>query len=214
MKLSKKDMLLYAVTDRRWLDGKTLASQVEKALKGGVTCLQLREKELDDESFLSEAFEIKEICSRYGVPFIINDNVEVAVKCGADGIHVGQSDMNAGELRRLVGDDMIIGVSAGTVEEAVEAFRNGADYIGTGAVSATSTKNDADAVDPSVLSEICASVPIPVVAIGGITEANILRLSGSGADGVAVVSAIFAQPDAEEAARRLLELSKQMAGVQ
>lgn len=212
MKLSKKDMLLYAVTDRRWLDGRTLASQVEKALKGGVTCLQLREKELDDESFLAEALEIKAICKRFGVPFIVNDNVEVAVKCGADGIHVGQSDMNAGELRRLVGDDMIIGVSASTVEEAMEAFRNGADYIGTGAVFATSTKNDADAVDSSVLNEICSAVPVPVVAIGGITEDNILQLSGSGVDGVAVVSAIFAQPDAEAASRKLLELSQQMVG--
>lgn len=213
MKLDRQKLLLYAVTDRRWLNGETLASQVERALKGGITCLQLREKELSDEEFLEEALEIKEVCRRYGVPFIINDNVKVAVKCGADGIHVGQSDMNAGELRRLVGDDMIIGVSAGTVKAAMEAFENGADYIGSGAVFTTSTKDDAKPVDNETLRNICSSVPIPVVAIGGITRNNILELSGSGAAGAAVVSAIFAQEDPEAAAAELLCLSRKMAGV-
>ena len=213
MKLDRKMLLLYAVTDRRWLNGETLASQVERALKGGITCLQLREKELGNDEFLAEALEIKEVCRRYGVPFIINDNVEVAVKCGADGIHVGQSDMNAGDLRRLVGEDMIIGVSAGTVDSAIEAVRNGADYIGSGSVFATSTKDDAKPVDNKTLKNICSSVPIPVVAIGGITRENILELRGSGVAGAAVVSAIFAQKDIESAAAELLELSRKMAGV-
>lgn len=213
MKLDRKSLLLYAVTDRRWLNGETLVSQVEKALRGGITCFQLREKEIGNAEFLEEALEIKEVCLRYGVPFIINDNVEVAIKCGADGIHVGQSDMNAGELRRLVGDDMIIGVSASTVEAAIEAVHNGADYIGTGAVFNTSTKEDAKYVDNDTLRNICASVTIPVVAIGGITRNNILELSGSGVAGAAVVSAIFAQRDLEAAAAELLELSRKMAGV-
>lgn len=210
MKLNKKHLLLYAITDRRWLNGETLVQQVEKALRGGVTCLQLREKELGYESFLAEAMEIRELCRRYGVPFIINDNAEVAVKCGADGIHVGQSDMNAGELRRLVGDEMIIGVSASTVDTAIEAAANGADYIGTGSVFVTSTKDDADSVSRETLAEICASVSIPVVAIGGINRENILGLSGSGVSGAAVISAIFAQPDIETAASELLELSGKM----
>ncbi len=203
-------MLLYAVTDRRWLGDKTLASQVEKSIEGGVTCIQLREKELDDEEFLNEALEIKKICNKYNVPFIINDNVEVALKCGADGIHVGQSDMNAGSLRRLVGEEMIIGVSAGTVDEALEAAANGADYIGTGSVFVTSTKDDADHVTYDTLKEICSAVEIPVVAIGGITRENIQELQGSGVDGIAVVSALFAQEDIKSAAAELLELSGRM----
>ncbi|MCD7812207.1 MAG: thiamine phosphate synthase [Ruminococcus sp.] len=210
MKLNKENMLLYAVTDRRWLGDKTIASQVEKSIEGGVTCIQLREKELDDEKFLNEALEIKKICNRYNVPFIINDNVEVALKCGADGIHVGQSDMNAGSLRRLVGEEMIIGVSAGTVDEALEAAANGADYIGTGSVFVTSTKDDADHVTYDTLKEICSAVEIPVVAIGGITRENVQELQGSGVDGIAVVSALFAQEDIKSAAAELLELSGRM----
>ncbi|MCD7891684.1 MAG: thiamine phosphate synthase [Ruminococcus sp.] len=210
MKSNKENMLLYAVTDRRWLRDKTLASQVEKSIKGGVTCIQLREKELDDEGFLNEALEIKKICNKYNVPFIINDNVEVALKCGANGIHVGQSDMNAGSLRRLVGEEMIIGVSAGTVDEALEAAANGADYIGTGSVFVTSTKDDADHVTYDTLKEICSAVEIPVVAIGGITMENIQELQGSGVDGIAVVSALFAQEDIKSAAAELLELSGRM----
>jgi thiamine-phosphate pyrophosphorylase len=210
MKSDEKMLLLYAVTDRRWLNGATLSSKVEEAIHGGITCLQLREKELDDEAFLEEAIEIRDICRKYGIPFIINDNVEVAVKCGADGIHVGQSDMNAGKLRRIVGDKMIIGVSAGSVEEGIEAEKNGADYIGTGAVFSTSTKDDAGDVDMETLKEICSAVNIPVVAIGGITKDNISRLSGSGVSGVAVVSAIFAQADIKSASAELLELSEKM----
>lgn len=214
MKISRENLLLYAVTDRRWLNGDTLASQVEKALKGGVTCIQLREKELETDEFLAEALEIGRLCRRYGVPFIIDDDPEIAVKCGADGIHVGQNDMNARELRRLVGDDMIIGVSARTIDSALEAVQNGADYIGAGAVFSTSTKNDAKPLDRETLKQICSSVPIPVVAIGGITKDNILELSGSGISGAAVVSAIFAQSNIEQAASQMLELSRKMAGVQ
>ncbi len=209
MKSCRESMLLYAVTDRRWLrEGETLAQQVEKALRGGVTCLQLREKELSDEEFLAEAMEIKKICARYDVPFIINDNVNVAIKCKADGIHVGQSDMDAGELRRIVGDDMLIGVSAENVEAALKAEADGADYIGTGAVFSTSTKNDAAAVSLAALAEICRSVKIPIVAIGGITKENITDLSGTGVAGAAVVSAIFAEPDVEAATKELLRLSE------
>lgn len=213
MKSCKDSMLLYAVTDRRWLNGETLRSQVEKALKGGVTCIQLREKEMVDSEFLAEALDIKELCSQYDVPLIINDNVDVALKCHADGIHVGQSDMNAGELRQIVGDKMIIGVSASTAEQALEAVRNGADYIGTGAVFPTSTKDDASDVSIAELTEICSTVSIPVVAIGGITKENTLKLSGSGIAGIAVVSAIFAQPDIEAAARELRKLSEKAAGM-
>lgn len=213
MKSCKESLLLYAVTDRRWLNGETLYSQVEKALKGGATCIQLREKEMSNSDFLAEAIEIKKLCTQYDVPLIINDNAEVAVKCGADGIHVGQSDMNAGELRQMVGNNMIIGVSASTLDEALEAVGNGADYIGTGAVFPTSTKDDADKVSMTDLSEICSTVSIPVVAIGGITKENLLQLNGSGIAGVAVVSAIFAQSDIKAAARELLQLSKKAVGI-
>lgn len=207
MKLDKKDMLLYAVTDRSWLGGRTLAEQVEEALRGGATLIQLREKNMDKEEFLKEAFEIKALCQKYKVPFIINDEVDVAVKCGADGIHVGQHDMAAGIVRSEIGPDMLLGVSAQTVEQALLAEKNGADYLGVGSVFTTSTKLDADSVTFDTLKEICAAVSIPVVAIGGICADNILKLSGAGIDGVAVVSAIFAQKDIEKATRELRELA-------
>lgn len=212
MKCDKKQMLLYAVTDRAWTGNKTLYQQVEEALKGGVTCLQLREKELGDEAFLKEAIGIKKLCNKYAVPFIINDNVEVALKCGADGIHVGQSDMEAGNVRALAGERMILGVSAGTVEQAVAAEKNGADYLGVGAVFSTSTKPDANAVSHDTLKAICGAVSIPVVAIGGISRENMPELAGTGADGVALVSAIFACEDIEGACRELRALSEQMVG--
>lgn len=210
MKCDKKHMLLYAVTDRAWTGKKTLYQQVEEALKGGVTCLQLREKALGDEDFLKEAIEIKKLCQKYAVPFIINDNVEVALKCGADGIHVGQGDMEAGNVRGLAGDQMIIGVSAGTVEQAVAAERNGADYLGVGAVFSTSTKPDAKAVSHDTLKAICSAVSIPVVAIGGISRENMPELAGTGTDGVALVSAIFACEDIERACRELRVLAEKM----
>ncbi len=210
MKCDKKMMLLYAVTDRMWTGKQTLYEQVEAALKGGVTCVQLREKELDEEAFLKEAVEIKDLCHRYKVPFFINDNVKVAVQCGADGIHVGQEDMAAGAVRSVVGDDMMIGVSVHTVEEAVAAVKNGADCLGVGAMFSTSTKTDADVLPIQTLADICKSVEIPVVAIGGINKNNIGKLAGTGADGVALVSAIFAAEDIEKECRELLCISKAM----
>ncbi|WKY48400.1 thiamine phosphate synthase [Eubacteriaceae bacterium ES3] len=210
MKFTEKDLLLYAVTDRAWLDGNTLANQVEKAIKGGATCIQLREKTLSDEEFLSEAVMIKEVCSRYRVPFIINDNVNVAINCSADGIHVGQKDMAVSEVRKKIGSKMLLGVSVQTVDQALEAERNGADCLGVGAVFATSTKLDADLVSQQTLKAICDTVSIPVVAIGGISKANMMELAGTGIDGVALVSAIFASRDIENECRALLSLSGKM----
>lgn len=203
MNLDKKDLLLYAVTDRAWVGDTTLAQQVKAALSGGTTMLQLREKDMDAESFLAEALEIGALCKSFNVPFIINDEVEIAIKCGAQGVHVGQSDMAAGEARKRVGPDMILGVSAQTVQQALLAEENGADYLGVGAVFSTSTKPDADDVSKETLREICAAVSIPVVAIGGITAENISELSGTGIAGAAVVSALFAQKNIEKAARNL-----------
>ncbi len=208
----KEAMLLYAVTDRCWTGRTTLSEQVESAIKGGVTCVQLREKDMSDSEFLGEALEIKGICNQYNVPFIINDNVEVAVKSGADGIHVGQSDMQAKNVRKLVGDDMIVGVSAQTVEQAIAAEAAGADYLGVGAVFSTSTKADADDVSRDTLSAICNAVNIPVVAIGGINKENITELKGAGIDGVALVSAIFAAEDIENECRILKEMSAETSG--
>lgn len=203
-------MRLYAVTDRAWTGTQTLMEQVEAAIKGGATCIQLREKKLSEDEFLTEAVEMKKLCARYGVPFIVNDNVEIAIKCGADGIHVGQKDMEAGNVRALVGDDMMIGVSAQTVEQALAAEAAGADYLGVGAVFGTTTKPDANAASIETLKEICAAVSIPVVAIGGINRANMMKLSGSGVDGVALVSAVFAAENIELECKALRELSEKM----
>lgn len=205
MKCDKKDLLLYAVTARRWLGGRRLADQVEEALKGGVTFVQLREKDLDEERFLEEAREIKELCGRYQVPFVINDNVDIAQAVDADGVHVGQSDMEAGDVRARLGQDKIIGVSAQTVEQALLAESRGADYLGVGAVFATGSKADASEVDHETVKAICQAVHIPVIAIGGITGENVGALTGTGVCGVAVISAIFAQEDVEEGTRNLKE---------
>ena len=210
MKCDKKAMLLYAVTDRAWVGKQSLYEQVESALKGGATCVQLREKELDDEAFLNEAIEISALCKQYGVPFFINDNVEIAIKCHADGIHVGQEDMEAAQVRQRVGDDMIIGVSVHSVEEALEAVRNGADCLGVGAMFSTSTKTDVNVLPKETLRDICAAVDIPVVAIGGIGKSNISQLASTGVDGVALVSAIFAADDIESECRLLRKLSEEM----
>lgn len=203
MKFDKSSLLLYAVTDRSWLRGETLYSQVEKALEGGATMIQLREKEMSEDSFLAEAREIKELCARYDVPFLINDNVAIAAAVDADGVHVGQSDMEAGDVRRNLGRGKIIGVSAQTVEQAILAEKHGADYLGVGAVFHTGTKPDASDVSYETLKAICQAVSIPVVAIGGITVDNVKGLAGSGICGAAVVSALFAQEDIEAAAREL-----------
>lgn len=210
MKLDKKDLLLYAVTDRSWLNGETLYSQVEKALKGGATFIQLREKDLDSEAFLKEAKELKKLCKEYNVPFVVNDNVDIAVKIGADGVHVGQSDMQAQDVRAKLGKDKIIGVSAQTVEQALLAQKQGADYLGVGAVFSTNSKDDAVNVSHETLKAICEAVHIPVIAIGGIGKHNIMELSGSGIVGIAVISAIFAQPDIKAAAEELKGLTERM----
>ncbi|MBQ7070220.1 MAG: thiamine phosphate synthase [Ruminococcus sp.] len=210
MKCDKKTMLLYAVTDRAWLKDQTLYEQVEAALKGGVTCVQLREKELGDEDFLSEALEIGALCKRYNVPFFINDNVEVAIKCKADGIHVGQDDMSATDVRKLVGDDMMLGVSVHTVKEALDAVKAGADCLGVGAMFSTSTKLDADVLTMEALKDICDAVDVPVVAIGGLGKHNIMKLAGTGVDGVALVSAIFSADDIESECKELRRLSEEM----
>ena len=185
MNCDNASLLLYAVTDRSWLHGQTLYAQAEQALQGGATFLQLREKELDEAHFKEEAVALKALCRQYGVPFVLDDNVALAIETNADGVHVGQSDMAAGKVRELIGPDKILGVSAQTVEDALLAEREGADYLGVGAVFPTGTKTDANAVSYDTLREICAAVSIPVIAIGGITKDNVARLSGSGIVGVA-----------------------------
>lgn len=210
MKCDKKAMTLYAVTDRAWVGKQSLYEQVESALKGGATCVQLREKELGEEAFLAEAMELAALCKRYGVPFFVNDNVDIAITCRADGVHVGQEDMKAADVRAKVGPDMIIGVSAHSVEEALEAVANGADCLGVGAMFSTSTKTDVDVLSWETLRDICTAVDVPVVAIGGINKGNLLQLSGSGVDGVALVSAIFGAEDVEKECRELLAMSEQM----
>ena len=203
MKCDEKDLLLYAVTDRHWLNGETLYSQVEKVLKGGATFIQLREKNLDEDTFLEEAIEIQKLCKSYHVPFVINDNVDIALKMNADGVHVGQSDMEALDVRKKLGPDKIIGVSAQTVEQALLAQKHGADYLGVGAVFPTGSKADADDVSHETLKAICDAVDIPVIAIGGITKDNVHELKGSGICGIAVISALFAQKDIEQATKDL-----------
>lgn len=210
MKCDKKNMLLYAVTDRAWVGRQSLYEQVECALKGGATCVQLREKELGDEAFLREAMELGALCRRYGVPFFVNDNVDIAVKCHADGVHVGQEDMAAAQVRSRVGEQMMLGVSVHTVQEALEAVKNGADCLGVGAVFPTSTKADADVLPSETIREICDAVDVPVVAIGGISRDNLPLLAGTGVDGVALVSAIFSAEDIESECRALRRLSEEM----
>ena len=206
MSISKETMLLYGVTDRGNLHGKTLLQQVEESLKGGVTLVQLREKHLSFQEFLEEAKEMKELCHKYGVPLLINDNVEICIESGADGVHVGQKDMEAEAVREKLGKDKIIGVSARTVEQARAAQNAGADYLGVGAVFSTSTKEDAKPLDHEILKAITKAVDIPVVAIGGISSENVLELKGIGIDGVAVVSAIYGKENPKEVAENLKAL--------
>ena len=210
MKCSRDSLRLYAVTDRSWLKGRKLADDVRAAIRGGATMIQLREKELTHEEFRAEALEIQALCRELHVPFIVNDDVALACELKADGVHVGQSDMEAGNVRALIGPDAILGVSVRTPEEAVEAERKGADYLGAGAVFYTGSKADAVDITHEELREICASVSIPVVAIGGITLRNARELSGSGIAGLAVISAIFAAQDVEKASRELRALSEEV----
>ena len=211
MKLNNDMLRLYAVTDRAWLRGRTLLEQVEDALRGGATMVQLREKELDEDAFLREAMALAKLCHRYGVPLLINDNVEIARRSGADGVHVGQEDMAAEEVRGILGSDMIVGVTAKTVEQALRAQDAGADYLGSGAVFGSSTKLNAKPMTRETLSAITSAVSIPVVAIGGIHSGNILELAGTGISGVAVVSGIFAAENIEEECRLLRRLAEKTA---
>lgn len=209
-KCNKSDMLLYAVTDRAWTGKQSLYEQVESALKGGATCVQLREKDLNEEDFLQEALEISALCKRYSVPFFINDNVEIAIQCHADGIHVGQNDLNAAQVRQRVGEHMLIGVSVHSVAEALEAVKNGADCLGVGAMFSTSTKANANVLSLETLRAICVAVDIPVVAIGGLNKQNLTQLAGTGIDGVALVSAIFSADDIENECRTLRDLMEEI----
>lgn len=215
MKYTKDDirnaMLVYAVTDRSWLkEGETLAEVLDSVLANGATLVQLREKDASEEEILAEAYKLKAVCVRHHVPLIINDSVELALRCDADGVHVGQSDIKGRDIRAMIGPDKILGMTARSVEEAQAAEKAGADYIGTGAVFGSTTKKNAKYMTPERLREITASVNIPVVAIGGICLKNIDQLAGSGIDGVAVVSGIFAEKDPGEATRLLVEKAKKV----
>lgn len=210
MNCTAEMLRLYAVTDRAWVGKLTLPQQVEAALKGGATCVQLREKNLADSSILAEAREISALCKQYRVPFILNDNVALAAQCGADGVHLGQEDMDPAQARRILGPDAIIGVSAHNVAEAKAAVAAGADYLGCGAMFATTTKTNVTALPKETLRAICAAVSVPVVAIGGISKQNLLSLAHCGEAGVALVSAIFAAEDIEEECRELRRLAAQL----
>ena len=203
MRLKRADLRLYAVTDRRWLGEKTLKEAVKEALKGGATFIQLREKNMDSDEILKEAFEIKELCGMYGAPFVINDDVDMALACDADGVHVGQKDMEASEARKRLGSGKIIGVSVRTVEQAAAAEAAGADYLGVGAVFSTGSKADAERITKETLKDICSAVDIPVIAIGGVNSENVKELAGTGVCGAAVISAIFGADDIKKAAGKL-----------
>ena len=207
----KNAMLLYAVTDRAWLkENEDLTSVCKSVIENGATFLQIREKDLDEGTFEQEAEALKKLCAQYHIPFVVNDSVEIALDIDADGVHVGQSDIKGRDIRSMIGNEKILGISAGTVEEAIAAEKAGADYIGVGAVFGTSTKKNARNLTVEKLKEISESVSIPVVAIGGIGVSNIMELVESGVDGVAVVSAIFAAENPGEATAKLLKLSKEM----
>ena len=208
MKCDKKDLLLYAVTDRSWVGDSTLYHQVEEALKGGATFVQLREKDLPRLDYIREAAQATALCHRYGVPLIVNDSLEVALKSGADGVHVGIEDQPVAEIRRQAGKGFLIGATAKTVEQARAAQAAGADCLGVGAVFPSPTKKNAIRITTGQLREICASVSIPCVAIGGISRENLPALAGGGMDGFALVSAIFSQPDIEAACRELRALAE------
>lgn len=203
-----KTLLMYAVTDRRWAENRTLYDQVRDALEGGATFIQLREKHMAHDAFADEARAIQALCAAYHVPFVLDDDVALAKAINADGVHVGQSDMAAGDVRKMLGDDKILGVSAGTVAQARAAEKFGADYLGVGAVFPTGSKDDAEAVSRDTLAAICDAVSIPVIAIGGITKDNVGQLAGTGIAGVAVISAIFAQPDITAATAQLKQCVK------
>lgn len=207
--LNKNRCILYAITDRTWLNGRTLEDVVEQSLIGGVDIVQLREKNLDFNTFLDSAIKIKKLTEKYQVPLIINDNIEVCIQSNADGVHLGQGDTPLVKARKILGNDKIIGVTAKTIEQAQEAQINGADYIGVGAMFGSTTKKDAIPLTFEQLADIRKSVTIPIVAIGGINADNIQNFKNTGIDGIAVVSAIFGQNDIKSATENLLdEISK------
>lgn len=208
MNFTAQNLLLYAVTDRAWVGRQTLLEQIESALKGGATLVQLREKELPRLDYIREAAQATALCHRYGVPLIVNDSLEVALKSGADGVHVGIEDQPVAEIRRQAGKGFLIGATAKTVEQARAAQAAGADYLGVGAVFPSPTKKNAIRITTGQLREICSSVSIPCVAIGGISRENLPALAGGGMDGFALVSAIFSQPDIEAACRELRALAE------
>lgn len=210
MKITRNDLILYAVTDRRWAKGRPLWQLVEEAAGGGVTFVQLREKELEGAELEREAVQVKKVCEHAGIPFVIDDNVELALKIGADGVHVGQSDMSCGEVKELAGKDFIVGVTAKTLQQAEKAVSEGADYLGIGAAFATDSKADAKPIDHAVIRQICSMTDIPCVAIGGINKDNVEKLSETGIAGAAVISGIFAQDDIKTAAQILRERTERM----
>lgn len=210
MKLYKENMALYAVTDRSWLKDEVISKKVEEAIKGGATFIQLREKQISKENFIKEAEAVKRITDKYKIPFVINDNVEVAIAVNADGVHIGQEDEDLVVVRNKLGPDKIIGVSAHNLKEALKAEENGADYLGVGAVFSTATKKNVINISYEEIENICSNIKIPVVAIGGISKENIIELKGRGLSGVAVVSAIFAEENIEAAAKKMLMLSKKI----
>ncbi|MCR5796317.1 MAG: thiamine phosphate synthase [Eubacterium sp.] len=209
MNCSKEQILLYAITDRHWLGNRPLTEVVEESLRGGATMIQLREKNLDEAAFLQEARALRDLCKKYSVPFIINDNISIAAEVDADGVHVGQSDMAASKAREILGKDKIIGVTAKTIEQAIAAEQMGADYLGVGAVFPTSSKEDALPITHEMLRKICETVSIPVAAIGGITKENIPQLKGNGISGIATISAIYGMPNIEESTRELKKIITQ-----
>lgn len=213
MKLSDRELrdalLLYGVTDRAWLQGRTLEECVEQAIVGGTTCIQLREKEATHEEFLQLAVGVKKICAAHEVPLLINDNLDLALEVKADGVHVGQDDVSCAQARSLLGPDAIVGVSAQTVAEALKAEQEGADYLGVGALIATPTKPDAVFVSADELRAICRAVKIPVIGIGGLNEGTIPRFTGTGLVGAAVVSALFDAPNITERAQTLYRIVMQ-----
>ncbi len=202
--LNKNRCILYAITDRTWLNGRSLEDVVEQSLMGGVDMVQLREKNLDFNSFLESAIKIKKLTEKYNVPLIINDNIEVCRQSNADGVHIGQGDTPLSKAREILGKDKIIGVTAKTIQQALEAQLNGADYLGVGAMFGSTTKKDAIPLTFQQLADIRKSVTIPIVAIGGINANNIDKFANTNVDGIAVVSAIYGQTDIKSATENLL----------
>lgn len=210
MKLSSQQLRLYAVSDSSYLQGRTLAQAVREAIEGGATIVQYREKKKSPEEMLAEASALRAVCRDCGIPFIVNDSVELAQAVDADGVHLGLEDGSLERARQILGSGKIIGASAHNPREAMAAQAQGADYLGCGAVFGSATKTNVQAISPEILREVTQAVTIPVVAIGGITKENIRLLRGCGLSGVAVVSALFAQPDIPAATRELLTLAEEI----